>query len=52
MTFNLFFNEPCPKCHKPLMQGVIEAHPSTPHLALQNFEWADCGPVKTKVLSR
>jgi hypothetical protein len=30
MSFRLFFNEPCPKCHKPLMQGVIEPHPSNP----------------------
>jgi len=51
MTFSLSFNDTCPKCHKPIMQAVIESHPSNPDLALQNFECADCGPVKTKIHS-
>jgi hypothetical protein len=33
------------------MQAVIEAHPSRSDIALHNFYCADCGPVKTKVLT-
>jgi hypothetical protein len=33
------------------MSGVIEPHPSRSEFALQNLECADCGPVKTKILS-
>jgi RNase P subunit RPR2 len=51
MSLVLFRNEICPKCHKPLMQGVVEAHPSRDDLALHNFECADCGPIKTIILS-
>jgi hypothetical protein len=43
--------EICPRCRKPLMQGVVEAHPSRRDLALHNFQCADCGPVKTKIIS-
>jgi hypothetical protein len=33
------------------MQAIIEPHPTRPDLALQNFECADCGPIKTRILS-
>jgi hypothetical protein len=33
------------------MQGVIELYPSRKDIALQNFRCADCGPVKTVVIS-
>src|ERR1700675_2476688 len=32
-------------------QGAIEVHPSRRDLALHNFQCADCGPVKTKIIS-
>jgi hypothetical protein len=51
MSLLLSVGEVCPKCHKPLMQAVVEAHPSRRDVALENFVCADCGPVKTKVLS-
>jgi hypothetical protein len=51
MSFTLFSGERCPRCHKPNMQSDVEPHPSRPDLALQNFKCADCGPVKTIVLS-
>jgi hypothetical protein len=51
MSFALSVNDTCPRCHKPIMQAVIEPHPSNHDLALQNFECADCGPVKTKIYS-
>jgi hypothetical protein len=51
MSLALFINDSCPNCHKPTMQAVIEPHPTRRDLALENFACADCGPVKTKVLS-
>jgi hypothetical protein len=51
MSLILSSGEICPKCRKPLMQGVVEAHPSRRDLALHNFQCADCGPVKTKILT-
>jgi C4-type Zn-finger protein len=51
MSLNLFFNDTCPKCRKPTMHGVIEAHPSRRDIALQNYQCAFCGPVKTKIIS-
>jgi hypothetical protein len=51
MSLIFHFNDPCPRCRKPLMQAEIALHPRNPNLALHNFTCADCGPVKTKVLS-
>jgi ssDNA-binding Zn-finger/Zn-ribbon topoisomerase 1 len=51
MSLAFYFNDPCPKCRKPLMQAVIEKHPTRQDLAVQNFRCTDCGPVKTKVIS-
>jgi hypothetical protein len=51
MSFTLFTGDKCPKCHKPIMRANIEPHPSRRDLALQNFACADCGPVKTIILS-
>ena len=51
MAFTLFYNDTCPRCRKPLMRGVVEPHPSRPDLALNNFQCANCGPVKTKIIS-
>jgi hypothetical protein len=51
MSLTVFFSETCPKCHKPIMQAVIEPHPTRDDCALQNFECADCGVVKTKIYS-
>lgn len=49
MTF--FTDYRCPKCGKPTVETVVEPHPSRRDVALQNFECADCGVVRTKVLS-
>jgi hypothetical protein len=48
---NLFTHEDCPRCRKPIRLSTIEPHPSRRDEALHMFECADCGPVKTKVLS-
>jgi hypothetical protein len=49
MSLVLSSGEICPRCRKPLMQGVVEAHPSRRDLALHNFQCADCGPVRTRL---
>jgi hypothetical protein len=51
MSLVLSSGEICPRCRKPLMQGVVEAYPSRRDPALHNFQCADCGPVKTKIIS-
>jgi phage FluMu protein Com len=51
MSLTSFVDENCPRCHKPIKQTGIEPHPSRSDLAIQNFECADCGPVKAKIYS-
>jgi hypothetical protein len=51
MSLSFYFNDPCPKCGKPTVKAVIEAHPSHRDLALYNFHCAGCGPIKTKIIS-
>jgi hypothetical protein len=51
MSFTLFTDEPCPKCLKPIRQSTIELHPSDPSIAFHKYTCADCGLVKTKVIS-
>jgi hypothetical protein len=51
MSFMLFVDDTCPKCRKPIKQTTIELHPTRRDLALHNFQCADCGPVKTKIIS-
>jgi hypothetical protein len=51
MSIIFHHNDPCPKCHKPITQTVIEPHPTRRDLALHNFHCADCDPIKTNILS-
>jgi len=51
MPLTFYFNDPCPRCAKPMMQAVIERHPSRNDLALHNFTCLNCGPLKTKIIS-
>jgi hypothetical protein len=51
MAFTLYVDDSCPRCRKPTLQAVVQLHPTNPNLALQNFECAACGPVRTKILS-
>ena len=51
MSLTLFNDEPCPRCRKPIRQTTIELHPTNRDLALHNYECAECGPVKTKIIS-
>ncbi len=41
----------CTKCGQVKMHSVIEAHPRDNDLALHRFYCADCGPVKTEIIS-
>ena len=51
MSLILFVQDTCPKCRKPIHQATIDLHPTDRDLALQNFTCANCGAVKTKMLS-
>jgi hypothetical protein len=51
VSLTFYFNDLCPRCRKPIMQAVIESHPDNRDRALQKFHCADCGPVKTTVIS-
>jgi hypothetical protein len=52
MPFDRFNDDTCPKCRKPIRQTTVEPHPTRRDLAIHNFECANCGIVKTKVLFR
>jgi hypothetical protein len=51
MSFDLLANDPCPKCRKPITISTIESHPNRNDVALHNFACAECGPVRTKIIS-
>ena len=52
MSLDLFMNDTCPRCRKPIKLAVIEQHPTRRDLSIYKLECADCGIVKTKVLFR
>jgi hypothetical protein len=51
MSLALHVLNPCTKCGQVKMRSVIEAHASDNSLALHRFYCADCGPVKTEIIS-
>jgi phage FluMu protein Com len=51
MSLTLFIDDTCPRCRKPVKLSVIEAHPTSRHLAIHNYQCIDCGPVLAKVIS-
>jgi hypothetical protein len=51
MSMIFYFKDPCPKCSKPIMHAVVEPHPSSRDLAIHKLNCADCGPIKTILLS-
>ena len=51
MSVTFYSKDPCPKCSKPIMHAVIELHPSCRDIALHKLQCADCGPIKTTLLS-
>jgi hypothetical protein len=52
MSFDLFMDDTCPRCRKPIKLAVIEQHSTRRDLAIHKFECADCRVVKTKILFR
>jgi hypothetical protein len=50
MSFDLFDNDTCRKCRKPIEETSVEPHPTRRDLAIHNFRCANCGALKTKVL--
>ena len=50
MSIDLFLNDTCPKRRNPIRLKTITPHPTRYDLAIHNFECADCGAVKTKIL--
>jgi ssDNA-binding Zn-finger/Zn-ribbon topoisomerase 1 len=52
MSVDLFMNDTCPKCRKPLKPAVIEPRLTRHSLAVHKFECSNCGAVQTKVLFR
>jgi len=50
MSIDLFMNDTCPKCHKPIRRTTVTAHRTRHDLEIHNFECADCGVVKSKIL--
>ena len=52
MPFDLFNDDACPKCREPIRQTTVELHPTRRDLSIHNFECANCGIVKTKILLR
>jgi hypothetical protein len=51
MAFALYIDDTCPKCRKSVRLADIEPHPTRCDLSLHNFECADCGFVRTKIIS-
>jgi hypothetical protein len=51
MSLIFHTNDPCPNCNKPMAQAVIERHPTRNDLAVRSVYCANCGPVKTKIIS-
>src|SRR5580692_792839 len=51
MSFQRFAFDTCPRCYEPIELATIEPSPARRDLVLHNFTCADCGSVKTKVLS-
>jgi hypothetical protein len=51
MSLIFRFNDPCPKCAKPIMHAVIDRHPTKSDVAVHKLECAQCGRLKTQMLS-
>jgi hypothetical protein len=52
MSLDLFMNDTCAKCRKPLKAAVIEPNPTRRGLAVHRFECSNCSAVQTKFLFR
>jgi len=50
MSFDLFMNDTCPKCRKPIKLAGIEPHPHRRDLAVHKFRCVSCGATQIKIL--
>jgi hypothetical protein len=50
MAFDLFKDDTCPSCRKPIKLAVIEQYSTSRDRAVHKFGCADCGGGKTKNL--
>ena len=50
MSLDLFMNDTCPKCRKPMSRSAVASHPKSRDLAVHKFECTSCGHVTTKIL--
>jgi hypothetical protein len=51
MWLTVFTDDTCPRCLKPTKLSYIEPHPTQSDLAVHDFVCADCGTVKSKIIS-
>ncbi len=51
MSFRLPWFDKCLKCQRPTMWATIDSHPTDRELAVQKFYCADCGFIKTGLIS-
>jgi hypothetical protein len=51
MSLTFSIDDVCPKCRGPVRLATIEAHPDRRDLAVHNYQCADCGPVRAKIIS-
>ena len=52
MPLDLFMNDTCPQCRKPLKPATIEQHLTRRNLEVHKFGCTNCGAVQTKILLR
>jgi hypothetical protein len=52
MSLDLFMNDTCPKCRKPLKLAAVDPHPTRHELATHKFRCTSCGRMTTKILYR
>ena len=52
MPLDLFMNDTCPRCRKPIKLALVEPHRTRRDLSVHKFECANCGSVKIKILFR
>jgi hypothetical protein len=52
MSLDLFMNDSCPKCRKPIKLAAVGPHPNSRELAVHRFECSSCGRMTTKILYR
>ena len=52
MSLDLFMNDTCLKCRKPIKLAAVESHPTSRELAVHKFKCTSCGQITTKILYR